>query len=98
MADAEQPQIYLISPPEFDLGTYPEVLKAVLDAREIACVRLALASRDGAMVATALARIWVRTLSARARRRERISVRLASKRTARARVARRSPNRPLGLR
>ena len=46
MADAEQPQIYLISPPEFDLGTYPEVLKAVLDAREIACVRLALASRD----------------------------------------------------
>ena len=46
MSQDDQPQIYLISPPEFDLMEFPERLAAVLDAREVACVRLALASHD----------------------------------------------------
>ncbi|MGI3167645.1 thiamine phosphate synthase [Pseudooceanicola sp. C21-150M6] len=46
MASDEQPQIYLISPPEFDLSTFSEELGAVLDVAEIACVRMALATRD----------------------------------------------------
>ncbi|NIZ09935.1 thiamine phosphate synthase [Pseudooceanicola sp. HF7] len=46
MSQDEQPQIYLISPPEFDLMEYPDRLAAVLDAHDIACVRLALATRD----------------------------------------------------
>ena len=28
----EQPQIYLITPPEFDLSTFPDRLASVLDA------------------------------------------------------------------
>ncbi|SCZ58057.1 thiamine-phosphate pyrophosphorylase [Epibacterium ulvae] len=43
---AEQPQIYLITPPSFELGRFPEQLARVLDTTEIACVRLDLASRD----------------------------------------------------
>ena len=43
---AELPQIYLISPSEFDLMSYPETLAACLDATEVACVRLALGTRD----------------------------------------------------
>ena len=46
MADAERPQITLITPPVFDLETYPARLAAVLDAVDIACLRLSLASRD----------------------------------------------------
>lgn len=46
MADPDRPQIYLITPPEFDLDTFPDRLAAVLDATEIACLRLALATRD----------------------------------------------------
>jgi thiamine-phosphate pyrophosphorylase len=42
----EQPQIYLISPPSFELDVFPEQLARVLDAAEVACVRLDLASRD----------------------------------------------------
>ena len=42
----EQPQIYLISPPEFELSVFPDQLARVLDAHEIACIRLALATRD----------------------------------------------------
>ncbi|MFK7876247.1 MAG: thiamine phosphate synthase [Paracoccaceae bacterium] len=42
----EQPQIYLISPPDFDIHTFPEELAKVLDAHDIACVRLALATQD----------------------------------------------------
>ena len=40
------PQIYLITPPAFDLGTYPGLLARVLDASPVACLRLSLASRD----------------------------------------------------
>ena len=43
---SEQPQIYLISPPEIELSSFPDALGRVLDAHEIACVRLALATRD----------------------------------------------------
>lgn len=53
MADAERPQIYLITPPEFDLSVFPAQLAAVLDSTEIACVRLALASREEDRVARA---------------------------------------------
>jgi thiamine-phosphate pyrophosphorylase len=42
----EQPQIYLITPPAFDLETFPALLSAVLDAREVACLRLSLATKD----------------------------------------------------
>ncbi len=46
MSDAELPQIYLISPPEFDLLSFPDRLAACLDAVPVGCVRLALASHD----------------------------------------------------
>ena len=46
MDTPEQPQIYLITPPELELGTYPAQLAAVLDAHPVACVRLALSTRD----------------------------------------------------
>lgn len=42
----EQPQIYLISPPSFELARFSEQLSRVLDAVDVACVRLDLASRD----------------------------------------------------
>ena len=46
MTAPEQPQIYLITPPAFELSHFPDQLAEVLDEVEIACVRLALASRD----------------------------------------------------
>ncbi|MGG7646284.1 thiamine phosphate synthase [Rhodovulum sp. YNF3179] len=46
MSDAEQPQIYLISPPAFDLGSYPATLARILDAEPVACLRLALAAPE----------------------------------------------------
>lgn len=46
MAENEQPQIYLITPPEFELSRFPTRLAEVLDAHEIACVRLGLATHD----------------------------------------------------
>lgn len=46
MTDREHPQIYLISPPEIDLDTFPGSLARVLDTHEVACIRLALATRD----------------------------------------------------
>ncbi|MGB7270001.1 MAG: thiamine phosphate synthase [Albidovulum sp.] len=46
MASEERPQIYLISPPVIDLDVFPNALSAVLDAAEVACVRLALAGQD----------------------------------------------------
>ena len=42
----EQPQLYLITPPEFELFQFPETLARVLDTAEIACVRLALSTHD----------------------------------------------------
>jgi thiamine-phosphate pyrophosphorylase len=47
MAASESPQIYLITPPDFRLeDAFPDRLAAVLDAVPVACLRLALASRD----------------------------------------------------
>lgn len=46
MAETELPQIYLITPPEIELSQFPDQLASVLDASDIACVRLALATRD----------------------------------------------------
>jgi thiamine-phosphate pyrophosphorylase len=46
MAESDRPQIYLVTPPEIDLMRFPETLSAVLEAQEIACLRLSLATRD----------------------------------------------------
>ena len=46
MADSDTPQIYLVSPPEIELSRFPDALARVLDAREVACLRLALATRE----------------------------------------------------
>jgi len=42
----DRPQIYLLTPPSFDLDIFPQTLSRVLAAHEVACIRLALASRD----------------------------------------------------
>lgn len=46
MAEDERPKIYLLTPPEFDLSNFPTRLASILDGFEIACVRLAMATRD----------------------------------------------------
>lgn len=53
MADPEQPQIYLITPSQFELSQFPGLLARVLDAHEIACVRLALSTSDEDRIARA---------------------------------------------
>lgn len=53
MADADRPQIYLVTPAAFDLDAFPDRLAAVLDAADVACLRLSLASRDEDAVARA---------------------------------------------
>lgn len=53
MTETERPQLYLITPPEFDLEVFPQRLAAVLDSTPVACVRLALASKDEDRVARA---------------------------------------------
>ena len=42
----DQPQLYLITPAEFELDVFPDLLASVLDAHPIACVRMAMASQD----------------------------------------------------
>jgi thiamine-phosphate pyrophosphorylase len=46
MDTPEQPQLYLITPPELELSSVPDQLARVLDAHDVACVRLALSTRD----------------------------------------------------
>ena len=46
MSNMDIPQIYLVTPPNFELTGFGAQLAAVLDAYPIACLRLALASRD----------------------------------------------------
>lgn len=46
MATEDRPQITLITPPSFDLDVFPARLAAVLDTVEVACLRIALASRE----------------------------------------------------
>lgn len=53
MPDAERPQIYLLTPPEFELSAFPARLDEVLDAHDIACLRLTLATRDEDRIARA---------------------------------------------
>lgn len=42
----EQPQLYLITPPELDLSPFADTLARVLDSQPAACVRLALSTKD----------------------------------------------------
>lgn len=49
----EHPQIYLISPSEFEFSTFPAQLAACLDSTEVACVRLALGTTDETRIAKA---------------------------------------------
>lgn len=42
----DRPQLYLITPPEPDLDGFPALLSRVLDAAPVACLRLAMATRD----------------------------------------------------
>jgi len=53
MAETEEPQLYLVTPPEIDLARFPDLLARALDAVEIACLRLDLASRDEDLIARA---------------------------------------------
>ena len=53
MADAAQPQIYLITPPALDLEIFPDILARALDRVDVACIRLALATRNEDDVARA---------------------------------------------
>ncbi|MBZ0127942.1 MAG: thiamine phosphate synthase [Rhodobacteraceae bacterium] len=46
MAQSERPQLYLISPPDLELVRFGDMLAAILDATDVACFRLALASGD----------------------------------------------------
>ena len=48
MSEPQQdlPQIYLLTPSAFDVESFPAQLAAVLEAHPVACVRLALASKD----------------------------------------------------
>lgn len=53
MSEQEQPQIYLITPPDFQLAEFPDRLAGVLDAHAVACLRLSLASHDEDHIARA---------------------------------------------
>lgn len=46
MPSDDQPQIYLISPHEFELSVFSEQLKGILATTEIACFRLAMPGAD----------------------------------------------------
>lgn len=46
MADDDKPQIYLLTPPVFELSEFPDQLAGVLDTVEVACLRLNLATTD----------------------------------------------------
>jgi thiamine-phosphate pyrophosphorylase len=53
MPNEDRPQIYLITPPAFTLEVFPDRLAAVLDAVDIACIRLGLATKDEDQIARA---------------------------------------------
>lgn len=46
MAVDDRPQITLITPPSFDLDVFPARLSSVLDSVDVACLRIALASKE----------------------------------------------------
>jgi thiamine-phosphate pyrophosphorylase len=45
-ASEDLPQLYLITPPEFDLDVFPQLLAACIDRTAVGCVRLALSTKD----------------------------------------------------
>jgi thiamine-phosphate pyrophosphorylase len=53
MSDADKPQLYLITPPDLEMATFPDRLAACLDVAYISCVRLRLATTDEARIAKA---------------------------------------------
>ncbi|WP_113911237.1 thiamine phosphate synthase [Roseovarius dicentrarchi] len=53
MTDQEQPQIYLITPAEFDARQFQDSLASVLDAHPVACLRVALSTHDEDRIARA---------------------------------------------
>jgi thiamine-phosphate pyrophosphorylase len=53
MAENDRPQIYLITPPAFDLAVFPQQMARILDGADIACLRLALATKDEDQIARA---------------------------------------------
>jgi len=53
MSAPEQPQLYLLTPPVFELSQFPGQLATVLDSHDIACVRLSLVTRDEDRIARA---------------------------------------------
>jgi thiamine-phosphate pyrophosphorylase len=53
MAETEQPQLYLVTPPAFEPESFAGTLAAALDAVEVACLRLELASRDEDLIGRA---------------------------------------------
>lgn len=57
MTEQEQPQIYLITPSQIDLDTFPDLIGKILDARPIACLRLDLASQDEELIARSADRL-----------------------------------------
>lgn len=42
----DRPQLYLATPPSFDLDVFPQLMARVLGAQEVACIRLGLATKD----------------------------------------------------
>ena len=46
MDSSDRPQTYLLTPPDFELSSFPARLASVMDAHEISCIRLALATHD----------------------------------------------------
>ena len=54
MTDArDRPQITLVTPPELELSSFPDLLQRTLDAAPVACLRLALSTRDEDRIARA---------------------------------------------
>ncbi|MCX7888590.1 MAG: thiamine phosphate synthase [Rhodobacteraceae bacterium] len=53
MAGNDRPRLYLITPAAIDLRSFPDALAAVLDSAEIACLRIALATRNAEALARA---------------------------------------------
>jgi thiamine-phosphate pyrophosphorylase len=51
MSDDSQPQIYLITPPQFDAEVFAPLLERILDARAIACVRQSAGVTDEDLLA-----------------------------------------------
>jgi len=46
MTDDSAPRIYLRTPEQVELSSFPDMLAAMLDSHDIACLRLSLATRD----------------------------------------------------